>query len=175
MRNRTRLAVIAIVAALGVTTIGVSWAWFTETQVADASGGAGADMLPMTVTAPVYVYENGQNGLYPNRWADLKLTVANPADNNINVTVTSVVPATTNPKNVSATIPNSSANRSYCEGLLIMSAGPTIAAEAGDLVLIPGESVVVVLDNAVALDPSADNRCQGMTFETQWNVVAQNN
>jgi hypothetical protein len=173
MRNRTRIAVIALVAVLGVGAAGLAWAWFTETTTATASGGAGADLAPATVTTPLYVYDNSQNGLYPNHWADVKLTVANPSSNNVDITVTSVVPATSNPKNVSATTPNNSANRTYCEGLLTMNAGPTIAAESNDLVLAPGDSVVVVLTDAVSLDASADNRCQGMVFETNWSVVTQ--
>ncbi len=173
-----KTTVVAGVAALGIATAGIGWAWFTENATAEAAGGAGGNLLPLaTGTSAQYVYDTGHNGLFPNKNADVKITVTNPAENGVTVVVGDVVPAATNPKSVTALTPasvNTESNRNTCAGWLAVNANPNFAPESGDLELAPGDSVALVLSDAVALDYQATNICQGMTFTTQWDVVSEN-
>ncbi len=180
MRKSIKMIAVSAAAVLGVATVGVGWAWFTESATAEATGGAGANMAALEVVgSPTYVYETGQNGLYPNHAANVKITVKNPSSNGIGVTITSVKPAATNPIVVTQLVPaavNTGTNQNTCKGWLSQPASITPTVPAGeDLVLAPGDQVELTLANGVALSYEATNICQGMTFTTQWDIESQNN
>ncbi len=177
MRKRTRLAVIALAAVLGVSALGVAWAVFSETVVASATGGKGENLAAVQPLSYAYVYDTGHAGLFPGRNADTRIQVKNP--NTVDVTVTSVVPDS--PASSSKTVTAASgvaADSTYCSNKLTVSTtSPTDFTIEGrsDHVIPAGESVVLIIPNSVALDISADNRCEGMDFTTHWDIAISNN
>ncbi len=164
MRKRTRIAVIALVAMLGLGVAGISWAWLSSSATATASGGAGGTLTALTPGSTQYVYETGQTALYPNHAADVRLQITN--GNQVPVEIVSVVPGVK-----TTTI-------SGCDAFLVTSVAGGFAIEgaspANNLVIPAGATVVLAITDGVAMDDDANNACAGTGFSTSWTINVEN-
>lgn len=171
MRKRTRIAVIALVAALGFGASGLAWAYYTETATANAVDGKSADMKALVITEnPTYVYDNA-DGLYPGHNASVKIVVSNP--NKVAVTVTKV---TNTEETVTA---QDQTNNPYCKNQLDVAVTPAFTGNGGpnaDSLVVPADgAITLTLTNAISLAANTTNVCQGMDFDLKYDVESTNN
>ncbi len=163
MRKRTRIAVIALVALLGIGVAGISWAWLTSTATATAGGGAGGTLVALTPGATQYVYETGQTALYPDHEADVRLEITN--SNQVPVEIMTVVPGAT-----TTTTPG-------CAAFLVTSAATYViegASPANNMVIPAGATVVLNITDGVGMSNTATNACAGTGFSTSWTINVEN-
>lgn len=174
MRKRTRIAVTALVAVLGFGAAGLAWAAYTETTQAEAAGGAGGDLLPVATASPTYIYDNPpQNQLFPDHEASVTFQVTNP--NHIDVNVTGISAGAGWVNVTGGTNPNNNATRTICEGKLSADTPVVFLINGNPTTLIPANSTVTVkLVDAINLAVDAPNSCQGMVFDTEWDIAIAN-
>ncbi|WP_433055568.1 hypothetical protein [Dactylosporangium sp. CS-033363] len=168
-----------LVAATLATTMGVSgYAFDTLMKTTDAKAGDGraGDLKPLVVDpSTVRSIFDSEDGLFPGHSADITMRVANP--NHVAMTITSITPAATSAKSVTAgTTPDDAATRAYCTDRLTLAPNPAYAIDDHPQTyrIPPTTEVTIVLRSAVTLSPETDNRCQRMKFETRWTVAGQN-
>jgi hypothetical protein len=160
MRKRTRIAVIALVVALGFGASGLAWAYFSETTNAQAAGGGTATMAALVVETPTYVYDSGDNKLWPGHAADVKIPLKNT--NAVPVQIMSVTAAGV---------------VSSCAGITQDATSLSLwngATQISDGIIPSNATYTLVITDGVKLDASATAACETQGFSTEWNVVAEN-
>lgn len=163
MRNRTRIAVIALVAMLGIGAAGLAWAYFTGTTNATASGGVGGSLTSLEQVSTQYVYEPGQTALYPGHAADVRIEVKN--NNQVPVEIVTITAGAIN-----TTTPGcATALETVVSGHHIEGASP-----ANSFVIAAGATVVLKLPAGVKMKTTADNSCAGTGFATSWSIGIEN-
>jgi hypothetical protein len=170
MRKTIKMIAVTGAAVLGIATVGVGWAYYTETATANAVDGKSADMKALVVTEnPTYVYDNA-DGLYPDHSASVKIVVSNP--NKVAVTVTKV----TNTEETVTAVDQS--NNSYCKNQLDVAVNPQFTGNGGAApgLVVPAEgAITLTLANAITLPANTTNLCQGMDFDLKYSVESTNN
>ncbi len=162
MRKRTRIAVIALIVALGFGASGLAWAYFSETTNAVAGGGANGNMSALVNGTAEYTYDNDDDVLFPGHSAAVKIPLTN--DNPVAVEIISIVPG---------------APAGTCASELEFSlAGAKLQTTGGVDVTgwqIPADTTYhLVLPAGVKLKTSATNACEGTAFSTTWTINAEN-
>lgn len=172
MRKSIKMIAVTGAAVIGIATVGVGWAWFTENATANAINGQGGDLAAVTVSTATYGYDNATQtnpgALFPGHSADVVITVTNP--NSVPVKVSDVVPAATNPKAATGQTPVQCVGANFA-----MSGDPTFTTNQAGNIIPAGGSAVITMEDAITLDgPGTGNECQGMTFTTNWTVSVEN-
>ncbi len=164
MRNRTRIAVIALVAMLGVGAAGLAWAWFNETTAATASGGSNANMVALDAGAASYTTDTADNKLWPNHFATVKIPLGN----------TNPVPV----ELISVTVNPTGTTGSCAADLEQNASSLSMLDDAGNAIsgfVIPAnKTYTLVITNGVKLKATADTACQATSFTTGWDIKAEN-
>lgn len=170
MNKKMKTTIVAGVAALGIATAGVSWALFSQSATANAVGGEGGKLKPVTVTSATYKYDNAVAGgdpgsLFPGHKASVVIEVSNP--NSVNVKVDTVKPAASNAVAATGSTP------AECATAIVLADPANFGADA--VTIEPGKSKTLVLTDAVEMK-AAESRdeCQGMKFKTAWTVSVVN-
>ena len=170
MRKSIKMIAVTGAAVLGISAVGVGWAYYTESATANAVDGKSADMKPLTINdAPTYVYDNA-DGLYPGHSASVTIVVTNP--NKVPVTVTKV----TNTEETVTAVDQS--NNSYCKNQLDVAVNPAFTGNGGgdNPLVVPAEgAITLTLTNAISLPANTTNLCQGMDFDLKYAVESTNN
>jgi len=144
-RNVVRVGALCLLSVLGTTlTGGTAYAFWTTTG--SGSGSAGAGMAQPLTTSPVAV---SSGLLYPGAAGDVRIKVDNP--NPFPVTVTDVVGTGTITSDKGAA----------CDA----ATGVSFTDVTGGSLPVPASgSATFTLANAVSMDNSSDDSCQGATF-----------
>jgi hypothetical protein len=169
MRKSIKMIAVTGAAVLGISAVGVGWAYYTESATANAVDGKSADMKALTINdAPTYVYDNA-DGLYPGHSASVTIVVTNP--NKVAVTVTKV----TNTEETVTAVDQS--NNSYCKNQLDVAVEPTFTGNGGgNGLVVPAEgAITLTLTDAISLPANTTNKCQGMDFDLKYDVESANN
>lgn len=163
MRKRTKSAIVAAVAVLGIATAGISWAYLTSTTNANAAGGASGNLSALAQVSTEYVYEAGQTTLYPGHAADVRITVKN--NNEVPVEIVAITAASINTTTPGcATALETAVSGHHIEG----------ASPANSFVIAAGATVVLNLPDGVKMKTTADNSCAGTGFSTAWTINIEN-
>ncbi|MFI5906228.1 hypothetical protein [Dactylosporangium sp. NPDC051541] len=170
---RTLLTAASLAATMGAS--GYAFDGLLNSTEARVPDGRAGDLKPLVVREDsVHSTFDSEDGLFPGHSADISMRVANP--NHVAMTITSITPATTAAKSVTAgTTPDDSATRSYCTDRLTLDPNPVfnIDDHPSAYRIPPLTEVTIALRSAVTLSPDTDNRCQRMQFETRWTVAGQ--
>ena len=152
-RNVLRAGALASLALVGlVATGGTAYAFWTATGT--GSGTAAAGVAQPLTTSPLAV---STGLLYPGATGDVRIQVDNP--NPFPVTVTDVV----------GTGAITSDKGGACDG----ATGVTFSDVTGAALAVPaGGSATFTLADAVTMDNSSDDSCQGATFTIGVDLTA---
>jgi len=157
-RATALLAAVGVAAAIGVG--GFAYAAFTQDRASDAIAAEAAVFQNLAVTGTP-----ADNPLWPGQKTDVTLTIDNSV-NDVPIDVTRAEHVTVAVADVHPVV---AADAGYCKGKLVLKDFPVIT---GFRVGANGQENLV-LDDALELHESADNRCQGMTFDVKWTVSAK--
>ena len=164
-KRGTTIAVAGAVAAVAIGG-GVAWAAFSNSSESSAVNAGAAKLVTLTVSGTAE-----DTTLFPNQKTKVSLTVKNT--NDVPMKVTRVEPVALTDADITVASGNA-ADVTYCKGKLTLS-GANNLADVLAAANVQGDTIPVVVPDAIALSASADNRCQGMTFDTTWKVTTETN
>jgi hypothetical protein len=161
----TRKGATALLAAVGVAAVvgigGFAYAAFTQERQSDAIAARAETFENLTVTG-----EPLDGSLWPGQTTDVRLRI----DNSANDTPITVTRAEHVPVAVGEVRTIDPANAGWCKDRLVLADFPEITGLDADVAA--GAVDTLTLPGALKLLPSADNRCQSMTFTVKWTVSA---
>lgn len=161
MRKSIKAIAVTGAAVLGISTVGIGWAYFTESTNASASGGANANMQALAQSDATYVYDTADNKLWPGHAADVRI----PLTNN-------------NPVAVEVMTVTAGAVTSNCGDLTPSATTWAVIDGNGNAVAnkqVPtGATYTLVITDGVGLDSDATNACEAQGFSTAWTITAEN-
>ncbi|HEU5110806.1 MAG TPA: hypothetical protein VFT95_19880 [Micromonosporaceae bacterium] len=159
-RATALLAAVGVAAAIGVG--GFAYAAFTQERDSEAIAAQAERFENLVVTGLP-----ADTSLWPGQKTDVTLTIDNSAnDTPIDVTRAEHVPVV-----VGDIVTANPAYAGYCKNQLVLEDFPRITGAAARVDANVADTIV--LEDALELLGSADERCQGMTFTVKWKVSAE--
>src|SRR4051794_41355247 len=124
---RTLLVAATLATSLGAS--GYAFDGLLRTTDARAGDGRAGDLKPLIVRPDsVRSIFDSEDGLFPGHSADITMRVANP--NHVSMTITSITPAATQSKSVTAgTTPDDQPTHAYCTDRLSLTPNPVFAID----------------------------------------------
>ncbi len=167
MRKSLKAIAVTGAAVLGIATVGIGWAYFSESVNADAAGAAGTTSQMTSVVGTLDTQFAGDK-LYPGYSGNVQLSVTNP--NEVPMLITGVTPA-------SGT--NIVTSASGCEAHVELAPTPGVevwvdGVQIGSGQIPAAKTATLVLPGAVTLKSSAGNGCKSSSITTKWKVDAEN-
>ncbi len=161
MRKSIKMIAVTGAAVLGISTVGIGWAYFTESTNANASGGGNASMSALVEGTASYVYDTTDNKLWPGHAADVRIPLTN--NNAVAVEVVTVTAGT--PTSGCGDLTQSATTWAVVDGN-----GNAVASKQ-----VPsGQTYTLVVTDGVALASAATNACENQGFSTAWTITAEN-
>ncbi len=160
MRKSIKAIAVTGAAVLGISTVGIGWAYFTETTNAQASGGGTANMSALAVDTPAYVYDSTDNKLWPGHAADVHIPLKN--NNAVPVQIMSVA---------------ADSVTSDCSGISQDASSIALwngSTQVTDGIIPNGATYTLVITDGVKMGTGATTACENLGFSTKWNIVAEN-
>ncbi len=181
MQKRSKRILAATLAAVGtVAAAGVAWAAFRSTGESQAVTVSGETFSGVEVSgawlgrynATTNTHAGSTSALIPGEHGDVKLTLTNPAANTINGKVVGIKAKPVGENDIGGAV--SPGNKATCAGKLNFAYFTPFAGDAVVPVIADtgaGGAREIILRDAVQLDPSATEICQGMTFPVAYEVT----
>jgi hypothetical protein len=158
-RATALLAFVGVAAVIGIG--GFAYAAFTQERRSEAIRAGTATFQNLVVTgAPA------ERSLWPGQTTDVTLTIDNTANN----TPILVGRAEHVPVAAADVRTTDRDDAGYCSTQLELADFRQITG--ADAAVAAGAAETIVLEDALKLLPTADNRCQNMTFTVRWSVSA---
>jgi hypothetical protein len=161
MRKTVKGIVVSTAAVLGIATVGIGWAYFSQTTNASATGGGSANMSALVQGDASYSYDTPDGKLWPGHAADVRIPLTN--NNAVPVEVKTV------------TAGSRSGN---CAALALSATTWSVVdgnnASVADKQIPAGQTYTLVVEDGVALPDTAGNACQNQGFSSSWTITAEN-
>jgi hypothetical protein len=160
--NKKRVAVLGSgLAVAGLVIGGVAYAAFSQSASANTSGTAGSEKFAPLSASGTYLGRLDPDGTYhadakfllPGESGDVSLKLTNPSSNTVQGKVVSIIPGALNDD---------------CSGKIKVAKYTPNSTNA--VVVKNGTFITVTLKDAVKLDASATEDCQGKTFTPTYTV-----
>lgn len=167
MRNRTRIAVIALVAFLGLGATGLAWAYFSQTTSAQADGATG-NMSALVQGATTYEFPSSTDGkLWPGHSGNVIIPLENK--NGVPVLVKTITGTAVGGSCASNISQSTSTWALYAPGV-----GAPVADQnsASNAIIPAGATYTLVITNGVTMNTTAT--CQNVNFSSTWSILAEN-
>jgi hypothetical protein len=168
VQKRSKRILAATLAAMGVIAAGgVAYA-FSEFVQTDSIASASADMQPLTVGTTSTQYKTGETMLWPgeNHKANILIQVTNP--NEVAVKVTNA--------DIDNTLLSIGGGAGCTAALRSSDPNYTIddsfGSQVNDVTIPANGNATIRVVEAVWLDASAPNNCQGKAVTSKWKITA---